>query len=144
VLASMLQQGADIGDIMDDLLFNGDRAGAWFGIRYMDREAEPVNGIKAAHRYFQSDVFELYNDPDFVDIDEAEDVGRAYAQNRAYVIGPMPRTGHMSSGTNAISIHRRSVCADIAIRSSIFSSPRRRASPISTISRSTGRKSCSS
>ncbi|CAN7435375.1 calcium-binding protein [Rhizobium sp. LjRoot254] len=86
VLASMLQQGADIGDVMDDLLFNGDRAGAWFGIRYMDREAETVNNATAARRYFQSDVFELYNDPDFVDIDEAEDVGAAYARNRKYIL----------------------------------------------------------
>ena len=86
VLASMLHQGTDIGDIMEDLLFNGDRAGAWFGIRYMDREAETVNNATAARRYFQSDVFELYNDPGFVDIGEAEDVGRMYAQNRAYII----------------------------------------------------------
>ncbi|MDB5551386.1 MAG: hypothetical protein JWL86_1370 [Rhizobium sp.] len=86
VLASMLQQGADIGDIMDDLLSNGDRAGAWFGIRYMDREAEPVNDARAARRYFQSDVFELYNDPGLVDIDEAEDVGAAYARNRKYIL----------------------------------------------------------
>lgn len=94
VLASMLHGGVNLtrfGDIMDDLIFNGDRANAWFGIRYMQRDDEAddfeaPNNARAAKRYFQSDVFELYNDPGSVGLVEAEDVGRMYAQHRAYII----------------------------------------------------------
>lgn len=87
VVASLYFRGVDISGIMESLVSDGDRISAWMQIRYIDRDdgTEPSDA-GAARRYFQSAMFELYNDPASVGYDEAVDVGDAYGGLRSTIL----------------------------------------------------------
>jgi len=84
VLISLMQEGVDIGNILT-YISDFERVNAWYELRYLSNGAEGIPPSKAiaARRYHQSDVFELYNNPDNVDYTEAEEVGIMYTRNRA-------------------------------------------------------------
>ncbi|RYD91760.1 MAG: hypothetical protein EOP61_26980, partial [Sphingomonadales bacterium] len=87
VVASLAYRGYDVSNIMDAMVFNGDRIAPWIEIRYMDRAgAASPNDAGAARRYYQSAQFELYNNPDSVAYDEAVDVGQAYTGQRNRIL----------------------------------------------------------
>lgn len=87
VVASLAHRGYDVSNIMDAMVFNGDRIAPWIEIRYMDRAgAASPNDAGAARRYYQSAQFELYNNPDSVAYDEAVDVGQAYTGQRNRIL----------------------------------------------------------
>lgn len=84
VLVSLAHEGYNLTTIMDTLVLNGDRANPWFDIRYIT--TTPLAALdteEVAQRYYQSAIFELYNDPNSVGFAEAADVGRAYTAHRA-------------------------------------------------------------
>jgi hypothetical protein len=84
VLVSLAHEGYNLTTIMDTLVLDGNRADPWFDIRYVT--STPLASLdteEVAQRYYQSAIFELYNDPNSVGFDEAADVGRAYTARRA-------------------------------------------------------------
>jgi hypothetical protein len=93
VVFSIAYEGVDISNILDAMLSLDtppDRFKAWFEIRYDSNNASEVSNAELAataqRRYIQSDIFELFNDPDHVSYDEAFDVARRYQQNRQDIL----------------------------------------------------------
>jgi len=87
VVASLAYRGYDVSNIMDAMVFDGDRIAPWIEIRYMERAgAVSPNEAGVARRYYQSAQFELYNDPNSVAYDEAVDVGLAYSGQRSRIL----------------------------------------------------------
>jgi hypothetical protein len=93
-IASLFQEGYRYGlkDTLMEFFNDGNRAAVWFEIRYRnsglgDGEGQfvPADKVIAARRYLQSEAFELYNDPEGVGFDEAEEVGFFYTDNRGQI-----------------------------------------------------------
>lgn len=82
VVSAIYAQGHDIGDIMDAMIFDGDRTAAWMEIRYLDGAFKNLSKGEVGERYYLSGRFELYNDPGNVTFDEAVDIGTGYAEWR--------------------------------------------------------------
>lgn len=83
VVATLAHQGDDISEIVYDMDVDRNRVDPWFEMRYVDRsQNEPTDDLAARH-FYQSAIFELYNQPDVVGFAEAVDVGRAYTAHRA-------------------------------------------------------------
>ena len=74
---------------------NGDRAEAWFQIRYNalgNQNPTFVNGI-AKRRYLESQIFGLYNDPDNVDAQETYSVFKMFQRHRTEIADHEARFG---------------------------------------------------
>lgn len=65
---------------MTAALKNGNRAEAWYEIRY-GSNGDKLDGI-AKRRYFESATFGLYNDPNNVTTDEAKSIFRMFTRHR--------------------------------------------------------------
>jgi hypothetical protein len=83
VVASLAHQGDSVANITDDMTLDLDRTEPWFEMRYINRSEGPPTDEEAARHFYQSAIFELYNDPSNVGFGEAADVGRAYTAHRA-------------------------------------------------------------
>ena len=85
VLISLMQEGVDISGILT-AISDLDRVGAWYELRYLSNGGiegfPPPSQEIAARRYYQSDIFELYDEPGNVDYAQAEEVGLIYTANR--------------------------------------------------------------
>lgn len=94
VVFSIAYEGVDISNILDAMLSldtTPDRFKAWFEIRYDSNNPNEGSTVAelaatAQRRYIQSDIFELYNDPQHVGYAEAFDVARRYQQNRQDIL----------------------------------------------------------
>lgn len=88
VLISLIQEGVDIGNILT-YISDFERVNAWYELRYLSNGGfegfPPPSKAIAERRYHQSDIFQLYNDPDNVDLTEAEEVGVVYTRNRVEI-----------------------------------------------------------
>ncbi|MBL0371049.1 hypothetical protein JJB09_03325 [Rhizobium sp. KVB221] len=87
---SVAFEGADVQDILQQMLVYGDRFQAWFEMRYDTPNLSDLNAVArretAMRRYVQSDTFELYNDPNNVDYAEAENVARGFQSQRNAIL----------------------------------------------------------
>lgn len=87
VVASLYFDGYDIDDLMNNLVFAGDRLNAWMEIRYNGQLGEPLGSLPkaglAAKRYYQSAQFELFDKPSKVSFADAVDVGEYYTRRRS-------------------------------------------------------------
>jgi len=84
VLLSMYFNNPDlIGPNIQGAINGGDRVAVWVDIRYYNN-GDAEQGI-ANRRYAEAEKFKLYNDPDNVTSVEAEDVLKAYTQNKTHI-----------------------------------------------------------
>lgn len=78
--------GAMQGHAVLDAIAEGDRAEAWYQMRYNCwGSREDMEGGLRKRRFAESEVFGLYDDRDNVGLEEAADVYRAYQSNRAEI-----------------------------------------------------------
>lgn len=82
-LASMAYTAqTTIGPLLTQALFNGNRAEAWYEIRYQTNPG----GIHASRRYFESDYFSLYDAPGTATAEEAKQVYSMLTAHRQIIL----------------------------------------------------------
>ena len=74
-----------IGDNLVTDLGDGNRAEAWYEIRYQSNGGKDRNGT-ALRRYYEADRFGLYNDSANVTADDAKQVAQMYTTHRAVIL----------------------------------------------------------
>jgi Ca2+-binding RTX toxin-like protein/GH24 family phage-related lysozyme (muramidase) len=106
-----LNGGIDlIGPKLTRALWVGDRAEAWFEIRYNSNGGSSRSRGIQTRRYYESELFGLYNDPANVSRDEAMDVYRMYAKHKDKILkeelqwGLLPDNTGATSGTRGIDL----------------------------------------
>ncbi|MDB5524856.1 MAG: hypothetical protein JWM58_2619 [Rhizobium sp.] len=102
---SVAFEGVDVSNILQAMIENDDRFRAWFELRYDSNDASGAGAAEkretAARRYEQSDFFELYNNPNNVDYDEAFDVARGYQNNRNAILAYEAKYDPEAAGNGA-------------------------------------------
>jgi len=113
-LASLAFTGGSgiIGSGLSRALFEGDRAEAWFEIRYGSNGGESAVGGLAKRRYAESQYFGLYDDLSNVNADEAKQIYRmlqlhrsaieAYEKKYESQIGAANTDFHLGGTSNAV------------------------------------------
>jgi hypothetical protein len=76
---------AYIGPKLIAAIANGDRAEAWYEIRYNSNGGEFASGVAKRH-YYESEVFSPYEDHDTPTKQEAEDFAKMYARHKAKIL----------------------------------------------------------
>ena len=74
-----------IGPNLQAAVNNGDRPQAWYEIRYQTNGGESRGTGIAKRRYYESQIFGIYDDPNSVDEAEARAVFEMYASNRTQI-----------------------------------------------------------
>lgn len=89
-LVSMAYNGGIglIGNSLRDAIVNDNRAEAWFEIRYQSNGGRSQSPGIANRRYFESDLFGLYDSgsPPIADADEAKEVYRMFTSHRRSIM----------------------------------------------------------
>jgi hypothetical protein len=111
VVASLAHEGYGVGNILNDMTLDLDRTEPWFEMRYINGE-RPTDEAAAA-RFYQSAIFELYNDPGNVGADEAKDVGRAYTAHRATALAYEDAFDPQAIGMGAVQLGGREQISSI-------------------------------
>ncbi|MFM2279948.1 MAG: hypothetical protein RLZZ444_2179, partial [Pseudomonadota bacterium] len=88
VLFSLAFEGVDLDDILMAMIEDFNRAETWYLIRYAtnDGTGSAERSEIARRRYIQSDLFELYNDPDSIGYEEARAVALSYGSHRGSIL----------------------------------------------------------
>ncbi|MET3778365.1 Ca2+-binding RTX toxin-like protein, partial [Rhizobium alvei] len=121
VLFSLAFEGVDLDNILMAMIDSFNRVETWYLIRYESNDGEDsAEGIAIARRrYIQSDLFELYNDPDQISYEEARAVALSYSSHRSrilsyessYAPGSVEKAD--AAGTSTISDHLQGAIGSI-------------------------------
>ena len=77
-----------LGSKLEAAIVNGDRAEAWYEIRYHSNSASQPSNIRdgiAKRRYFEADTFGLYNDASATNDEDAKGAFRTYTRHKALI-----------------------------------------------------------
>jgi len=87
VFVSLAYNMGTPGSRLAGAIRNDDRAEAWFEIRYASNEGRASRGVGIAkRRFFEAELFGLYDSPANVQADEAKSVYRMLELNRAKIL----------------------------------------------------------
>jgi Ca2+-binding RTX toxin-like protein len=107
VLLDMAYNGGAglIGSKLVNAMWNGNRAEAWFEIRYnSNKENQRLDILQglAKRRYLESEIFGLYNDPEGsgVDLNEAKQIYQMFQKNRKQIYDYENKYGQRFDGTD--------------------------------------------
>jgi len=98
VLASLAWNNANlIGSNLKNAIENGNRAAAWYEIRYGSNSSSQSESIRdgiAKRRFFESQVFGLYDDPQNVSDQEVKNIFKMLQSNREKIMAYEEKFGH--------------------------------------------------